>query len=325
MQFGPEGMTFAQPIQLSFPKPAADPTREYFLARLDRGTNTWMMVPTLIDENDPDQLIAHTAHLSTWGTFSLDLDGRGAGRIHFVNQSSNRWVSVCVDEFELAYPEWQGFVDPSGVGTALSAAGHIPGVTSDAHAIVPQGTWTFSATRTEVVDAFGVAYADGWLGIGTYIVNQPGGPGETVNLYPDGWTEVNMDPLWAPCLGTPTPTAGTGVIQITLSWDPIVDLDLHVVEPSGEEISWTNTESGSGGQLDRDTICSITNRLPENVYWGSTAPLGTYRVKVHFFGNCGDGPTTVDFQVRVVVDGVARTYTGTLSEDQTVEVTTFIR
>jgi len=326
-QFGPEGMTFAQPIQLSFPRPAADPTREYVLARLNRETNTWMVVPTLIDDNDPDRLFAHTAHLSTWGLFSLPLDGRAAGRIHFVNVSANRWVSACVDDFTLAYPEWQGFFDPSGVGTSLSAAGHIPGVTSDAHAIVPQGTWTFQATRTEVVNAFGVAYADGWIDIGTYTVDQPGGPGQDVMLSPDSWNEaeVTREPLWAPCLGTPTPTAGTGVIQISLSWDPIVDLDLHVWDPAGEHIYWLNRESTSGGHLDRDTICSVTNRLPENVFWGDTAPQGEYQVKVHYFGGCGFGSGPVDFTVQTIVDGVPTTFHGTVSDGQTVDVTTFIR
>jgi hypothetical protein len=325
--FGPEGFTFAQPIQLSFPRPAADPTREYLLARLDRDTNTWMVVPTLIDENDPDRLFAHTAHLSTWGMFSLALDGRASGRIHFNNVSSDRWVSACVSAFTLAYPEWQGFFDPSGVGTSLSAAGHLGGVTSQADAIVPQGTWWFQATRTEVVDAFGVALADGWIDIGPFTVNQPGGPGERVNLAPSAWLEatVNRDPLWAPCLGTPTPTPGTGVIQIQLSWTPIVDLDLHVIDPFGEKIYYANRDSDSGGHLDRDMICQPTNRLPENVYWGATAPQGTYEVRVHFFGNCGDGPTQVDFLVRTIVDGVPDTLRGTVSVGETVVVKTFTR
>ena len=63
IQFGPEEFTFAQPVQLSFPV-SADTTQAYMLGRLDRNSNTWMIVPTLIDPDDPNRVYAHASHLS---------------------------------------------------------------------------------------------------------------------------------------------------------------------------------------------------------------------------------------------------------------------
>ena len=43
---------------------------------------------------------------------------------------------------------------------------------------------------------------------------------------------------------------GTGDVQVTLSWDVDTDVDLHVVDPSGEELYWANRASATGGELD---------------------------------------------------------------------------
>src|SRR5207237_4273195 len=42
----------------------------------------------------------------------------------------------------------------------------------------------------------------------------------------------------------------TGDVQVSVSWDAPSDVDLHVVDPSGEEIFYGNPASASGGQLD---------------------------------------------------------------------------
>ena len=83
---------------------------------------------------------------------------------------------------------------------------------------------------------------------------------------------------------------GTGDVQVTLSWDTDSDVDLHVVDPSGEEIFYGNRESASGGMLDLDSnaACTIDGVQNENITWSiGAAPQGTYIVRVDYWSSCG--------------------------------------
>ena len=80
--------------------------------------------------------------------------------------------------------------------------------------------------------------------------------------------------------------AQRGDVQVSLAWNTLDDLDIRVVTPSGETISYQNKQSRCGGHLDVDMNangrCSIAP--VENVYW-SRAPSGEYRVLVHLQGD----------------------------------------
>lgn len=69
------------------------------------------------------------------------------------------------------------------------------------------------------------------------------------------------------------PTMGTGDIQATLRWNNLNDLDLHVTDPSGNEIFFGNKSSPTGGLLDVDNNAgcdeSMSDRPVENIYWPS--------------------------------------------------------
>lgn len=69
---------------------------------------------------------------------------------------------------------------------------------------------------------------------------------------------------------------GQGALRFTLSWDRPGDMDLHVVTPAGREIYYASRMQ-DGGNLDRD---DTTQTGPENVFWASTPPPGTYLVCV---------------------------------------------
>jgi hypothetical protein len=127
---------------------------------------------------------------------------------------------------------------------------------------------------------------------------------------------------------TETPVLGTGDVQITLRWGNTADLDLRVIDPNGEEISFENPRSSSGGQLDHDANfpCDNAGSSPvENVFWPSgSAPKGQYTVRVHYFSQCQNEGTT-SFQVTVLVDGQRQQFQGSLSPDKVANVTTFSR
>jgi len=124
---------------------------------------------------------------------------------------------------------------------------------------------------------------------------------------------------------------GYGDVQITLTWDNIADLDLHVIDPNGEDIYFYHDYSISGGKLDVDDIDGYG---PENIYWpNNEAPSGNYEVYVHHYpwdeseyqsatGNLGY-PTTSNYTVLVNAFGNIKKFTGSISFDETVHITNF--
>ena len=107
-------------------------------------------------------------------------------------------------------------------------------------------------------------------------------------------------------------TVGTGDVQVTLSWNTVADVDLHVVDPSGEEIYYFHPQAASGGELDLDSNAGCESDGPrnENITWPTNgAPSGTYRVLVDYWDNCT--ATSTDYSVTVNVKGQSpQTFTG---------------
>ena len=77
----------------------------------------------------------------------------------------------------------------------------------------------------------------------------------------------------------------TGALRISLAWINGDDLDLHVVEPSGEKIYFSHKHSKTNGQLDIDMTSGGTPEKPavENIFWVKEKDLtkGDYQVRVN--------------------------------------------
>lgn len=137
---------------------------------------------------------------------------------------------------------------------------------------------------------------------------------------------------------TPVPEPA-GRVGVTLGWDDrIVDLDLIVIDPSGEEISKSHPSSASGGSLDWDWCCDPMNALcglpmsesappAETVEWQpGTAPTGEYKILASYYANCNGRSKDVEFNVRIEVDDMSPVdHRARVSYNQKVEVTTFSR
>src|SRR6201984_866960 len=63
--------------------------------------------------------------------------------------------------------------------------------------------------------------------------------------------------------------AEPGDVEVALVWDNINDLDLHCVDPNGEEIWYQYKRSASGGELDIDANAQqpFTSEPAEHIRW----------------------------------------------------------
>lgn len=116
---------------------------------------------------------------------------------------------------------------------------------------------------------------------------------------------------------------GYGDVQATLIWDNDADLDLHVIDPSGEEIWWHNKYAYSGGILDVD---DINGYGPENIYWPQgEAPHGNYEVYIHYYKwpNESWRPSTSNYTVLLTAFGRIKKFSGSIALDETIHIQNF--
>ena len=108
---------------------------------------------------------------------------------------------------------------------------------------------------------------------------------------------------------------GSGDVRFTLVWNATVDLDLHVIDPCGFEISFqtvTRICDGFTGELDVDNTRGGTSST-ENIVWTGGAPRGTYRYWVECFSGCTNQPAS--YTLSRTIDGRRISSSGTLVAD----------
>jgi hypothetical protein len=116
---------------------------------------------------------------------------------------------------------------------------------------------------------------------------------------------------------------GIGLVQVTVSWNTSADIDLHLVDPSGEEIfldhssggdldtlplgpgalsgNTANPESASGGKLDHiSNLNCVDESRNENIFWERGALTGTYTIRLALISTCSAAET--DYVVTVRID-----------------------
>lgn len=103
-------------------------------------------------------------------------------------------------------------------------------------------------------------------------------------------------------------SVNTGELHVSLIWNDIADLDIHVICPSSEHIYFGHKESQCGGWLDVDMNANpntISLEPIENIFW-ATSPSGHYKFYVNNYCNRTDPKTVftdpqrkVPFRVRM--------------------------
>ena len=100
---------------------------------------------------------------------------------------------------------------------------------------------------------------------------------------------------------------GSGRIQITASWNRGADIDLYVVDPTHETLSFQRRSSSNGGRIDHagrgDCARSKPNARVENARWVTREPpRGDYEVWLHYWGACLSDGGPVDVTLSISID-----------------------
>ena len=187
-------------------------------------------------------------------------------------------------------------------------------VDSEGHAA---GAWSISGTGGSGMAEF-VNTVDGALGIDTATCLTYPMAGTITFELEDGVHTITVGPE---CDGTFTytgPAGRTGDLAFRLRWAGIQDLDLHVREPSGEEIWFADRISTTGGVLDLDSNAACMSQAlhpTENIYWPlGQAPQGSYEFWVVLYSDCAASPTP-DYTLQVIEgETVVREIEGTIAD-----------
>ena len=121
-------------------------------------------------------------------------------------------------------------------------------------------------------------------------------------------------------------------IQVDLTWNTNVDLNLQIRDPAGNTLYWDSRETNNSGSFGADVngLCEIINTPPnvETATWsGGPLPTGSYEILVYYRQAC-ETPIPVEFTVDVNVNGTALApITGTIQpptgDDSTVFISSF--
>jgi hypothetical protein len=119
----------------------------------------------------------------------------------------------------------------------------------------------------------------------------------------------------------------TGDFRASLSWFNHDDLDLHLIEPSGNRIYYGNKRSATGGNLDVDMNAGGgTTRTPvENIVFPRRTQMteGVYQLSVNSF--CRRESTDIGFEVEVEFEGTVYSfaYDKPVKDSETIHVCEF--
>jgi hypothetical protein len=317
-RFSPYGFILAAPVQIAIPVLGEEDPEQVQIYRVNPTTGEYEPFGGVYDA-ETRTVSTQTYELSSWFiTYPQSYDPWDWGCIHVMNISTEYWVRICFDSVNFEYPERDASY--TYLSCLLAPYGHL-GTASELLWPVPQGEYVLCVEfnpegPSEEYEFYDTSYtvSDPWnLSNPTPVQFTVSGPQIPQNL---GRCECN--PI-------PTPSVGTGDVQVTLTWfnEQSIDLDLWVMDPDSEICAYWNPVTASGGELDRDNLCgNYINGRPENIFW-SDAPAGEYIVYVDWFYDCGNDITSQSYNVRVYANAQAQTYTGTILPDETIEVTRF--
>lgn len=112
-----------------------------------------------------------------------------------------------------------------------------------------------------------------------------------------------------------------GALRVSLAWENMNDIDLHVWTPDGEEIYYGDTISDCGGELDVDAnVYPETTEPVENIVWSVTPRDGEYVVGIEHFSHHPNQPGPTKCDILMVIGDEKRFLTVSLRPDQAIDI-----
>lgn len=323
-RFGPEGFVLAAPVEIAIPVPGDGDPGDLAIYRVDPTTGNSIFYGGEYDPGTRTVKVS-TYEFSPWYCTRPPSRNSAWGCVD-VNNLSNMWVYVCVDQYTLTFPEQDAASMRNEVGGLWAPSGTI-GWTNRSNFRLPQGSYRLCIQYQLSRDpwTYGHVFRDITVNSAYRWPESTHCPELTIG------TPALPDTGRCTCIPTPTTPVGTGDIQVTLNWynANALDLDLWVQDPTGEWCYYGNGQApgttSTGGQLDRDNLCSnYENGRPENIYWTQPPPVGEYIVAVDWYSSCSHEHGNQPYTVRTVVQGVTRTISGSIAPNTDMqEVTRF--
>lgn len=112
----------------------------------------------------------------------------------------------------------------------------------------------------------------------------------------------------------------SGNLRFNLQWQSTTDLDLHVIDPCGNEIYYSrklSTCNGNIGSLDVDANADypLIPNPQENIYF-ETPSQGIYKVYVRCYRWRGATSTPLDFNVTIIDKNERKDFNGSVTKGQ---------
>ena len=335
---GPEGFIFAEPVHVSMPIPSGvDPaTHVIKMYDFNRQTSAWVELGGMLNAQK-NAIELDAIHLCTNMLMSTVWTDSACGAILF-QALPGYTFKACIESYTLKYPVYDRNFVAAGRVRHIDRADASTSGDGKFYWRLPQGDYVIDV-EVYIFDSQNPSDPPRYLGYfrKNISINSPhfnwripGSPDyEYAVFFGDLTPYIVQSALTsgpAPCWLSPTSSVGIGEINVRLEWNAEADLDLWVYDPCNNRIYWvakSATCQSSLGQLDLDNQCGdFVMSRPENIFWRSNPPRGTYRMTVHYFSDCATTGTTY-FTVRWWVRGVVYTYRGSVSEYDTVGVGQF--
>lgn len=110
--------------------------------------------------------------------------------------------------------------------------------------------------------------------------------------------------------------AQTGQLQISLAWNGLEDLDLHVKCPGRNELFHGN-KTACGGTLDVDmNNAKSSEDAVENAVWTNPPPQGQYEIHVELWSRKSKPRRTIPFTVRFKRGEDVKTFNGSIADEK---------